>query len=821
MAVASPLTSLSPSVQNIKQKSPLRVDQHNISEKESDQARPYAYGSNSTPAMSAHVHQDTSEDDEFHDTLSNAPNTPYMGSVKRFSVNGAPSPVKFASPLKRQPVDESSPCAPSPPSESTIRFNEGLTRAIESPETQETEHDDSITHRASGDEGMSTIMHEKPETSGQDTAEETEITLSIDDTMNDISTFSAIPDADLTRFAALRNSAVSPTRTGGEGWSPSKQLRHSAADTPGTVRRPLQLSTRSQSDHSLDNDDDLTPRRPHSASSPEDLLNFTGQSNLFIPPPQSGSRTSIRRSPSGRGGFPIRINPSPTHRSQASVDRERSRGVVSPLKPTSTTPFAEKRANLLDFDLEPLATPRSIPSITPRELESLRSELSSQISSLSATLSGKEAEVLALKRSIADAEGRVGSTSEELRNEKSLRENLEQEREEWDRRGRDMEHVLREIRQEIMIGEHERDKLRKQTEEAEKRTEEMEVRVVELQTRLESANRRTTLSPTSSPKNEDGLAGAPATPFSNGDGVRGIDINEAVREATERVARDLHALYKSKHETKVAALKKSYEARWEKKVRHLEDELKSVHTEILNLKTERDATMSGPVSSSAVAEHQENEALLEQQTRRSEELLMEKETIQANKKILQAQLEGLESAVQSMKQLTETLREQLEKERVEKGELVAQVDLFLALGEEPSAAPLPNHNGTASGLVGEPKIRSVSSDSIPTSSFSHAVSSNGIGYPPHPPPAIHHQQQQQAQQQSPARPAAVNGRTAAPGSGRPRPMSMLQPPGKFSGIPGPGARGAVKALPTRTGAGAGGIMEGIAKMGAGAAGRGY
>jgi hypothetical protein len=46
-------------------------------------------------------------------------------------------------------------------------------------------------------------------------------------------------------------------------------------------------------------------------------------------------------------------------------------------------------------------------------------------------------------------------------------------------------------------------------------------------------------------------------------------------------------------------------------------------------------------------------------------------------------------------------------------------------------------------------------------------------------------------------------------------MSMLQPPGKFSGIPGPGGRAPVKGLPTRTG---GGIMEGIAKMGAG---RGY
>ena len=483
---------------------------------------------------------------------------------------------------------------------------------------------------------------------------------------------------------------------------------------------------------------------------------------------------------------------------------------------TSTTPVADRRNHLLDFDLEPLATPRSIPSVTPRELESLRSELSSQICSLSATLSGKEAEVLALKRSITDAEVRVGNTSEELRNEKSLRENLEQERQNWDQRGREMENVLREIRQEIMVGEHERDKLRKQTEEAEKRTEEMEVRVVELQTRLDSANRRTTLPPTSSPKKGNGLSEEPSTPSIHGNGVSGMDINEAVREATERVARDLHALYKSKHETKVAALKKSYEARWEKKVKNLEDELKAANMEVMNLKTERDATMSGPLASPAVVEEQQQkQQWLDEQARRSEDLLRDKEQMEADRKALRAKIEGLESELQSVKQRTDSLREQLATERLEKGELVAQVDLFLALGDDPSTAP--KHNELARG---EPGIRSVSSDSIPMPSSSSYSLPKTIGHHLHPPPspATHPQQPPP----SPARPnPAINGRTV-PGSTRPRPMSMLQPPGKFSGIPGPGGtRAPVKALPTRTaGSGSGGgIMDGIAKMGAGA--RGY
>ena len=827
MAAPSPLTLLSPSVQNTKQKSPLRIDQHNISESEH-----YEVKSNKKCVymMSTYVHKDSSEDDDFQDTPSRASISPYKGTTKRAPSGGTPSPIKFEPPIKTDRALDSTECANSPSPESTLRFNEGLTRKCEAPTEGDTEPDDTTMHRNVEDEGMSTIMHDKEGTNQQESGEEeTEITLSIDDTANDISAFSAIPEADLTRFAALRNSTASPIRPMVEGWSPSKQLRNPAPGTPGTVKRPLRLSTHSQSDNSFDND--ATPRRPYSASSPEDLLNFTGQSSIVIPPPQSSSRPSMRRSPSGRGGFPIKINPSPVHRSQASVDRERSRGVISPVKqilspPASTTPHTDRRNHLLDFDLEPLATPRSVPSITPRELESLRSDLSSQICSLSATLSGKEAEVLALKRSITDAEVRVGNTSEELRNEKSLRESLEQEKQDWDRRGREMENVLREIRQEIMVGELERDKLRRQTEEAEKRTEEMEVKVVELQTRLESANRRPTLSPTSSPrKKTDELTGEPATPLVNGNGVNGMDINEAVREATERVARDLHALYKSKHETKVAALKKSYEARWEKKVRHLEDELKSANTEILNLKTERDATMSGPLASSAAVDQQQGQQLLEEQTRRSEHLLREKEQMEANTKVLQAQIEGLESQVQSVKQLTDNLREELGKERAEKGELVAQVDLFLALGDDQSAAiTTPRLNGMV-GPRGEAKLRSVSSDSIPPSTAPSSAARHSVEYY-QPQPATHHHQQP-PQQQSPARPhSAVNGRAAAGAGGtggRPRPMSMLQPPGKFSGIPGPGGvRGSGKALPARTaGVGGGGIMEGIAKMGAGAAGRGY
>ncbi|OAR01258.1 hypothetical protein LLEC1_07433, partial [Akanthomyces lecanii] len=77
---------------------------------------------------------------------------------------------------------------------------------------------------------------------------------------------------------------------------------------------------------------------------------------------------------------------------------------------------------LIDFDIPPLPTPRSMPSISSRELESLKSGFLSEISSLKASLSGKEAEVQSLKTAVGDAEKRVGESLEKLREESAQRE---------------------------------------------------------------------------------------------------------------------------------------------------------------------------------------------------------------------------------------------------------------------------------------------------------------------------------------------------------------------------------------------------------------
>lgn len=725
--MAEPLSTLSPSKQNAR--SPI---------KDTFSYESYSFTTESTLAtkMTGRPASSSTEED-FHDSISSAPTSPSAASTYH---------------VPESTTSSSRSHSPGKPSEEALSPTKSATNQIEEDYTQpngiaqEEAIEDSVIHydmsngtsEPSGGRPEDETMNEigTPSVNGDtkhspkqepESGEETEITLSIDDTIGDLSTFSAVANADMTRFANLRGS-ISPAKPDGAGdWSPSKQLRTSVVDTPSTVRRPpYQLVSRRSTD-AQERDVDATPRRAYTMEAPTDLLNFTGQTNIIIPPP-SAPRTT-RRSPSGRGAFPIRVQPSPTvHRSQASLDREKGRGPTSPDRHSyvPATPAERKShlGDLLDFDLEPMATPRSIPTVTPRELEALRSDMQSQISGLSATLSGKEAEVLALKRSITDAEVRCGNTSEELRNERSNREALDQEKSEWERRGREMENVLREVRQEIMIGEREREKLRKQGEDAERRAEEQEVKILELNTMLDSSRRQNSTSPLREGDAASSVAGAAG------------EIDAAVKDATERVARELHTLYKGKHETKVDALKKSYAARWEKQVRELQENLKSARDDMVKLQTERDATMSGVVPGQALME----------------EWLREKEELRADKQMLHARVKGLEEETHTMRARNEDLLRDLDRERAEKGELVSQVDLFLAI-EADSPAPV---------------------------------------------------EEKPVELSSPSKELRTSG-----GEKRQRPMSMLKAPSKFTGIPGPGK------VPVGRGIPRGGIMEGIARMGAG------
>ncbi|KAM0552507.1 hypothetical protein ACHAPJ_007835 [Fusarium lateritium] len=415
-----------------------------------------------------------------------------------------------------------------------------------------------------------------------------------DDTMvSTFSTFSAVPN--LTMFAKL---GQSPTKLSSmEALTP--RANHKAEPTPSRTPRP---------------------RSRHNSGNTTNLLDFTEQMRF----PQ--------KTPSRGGLSPSRTAPN--------VAATPSRGF----------------ANLIDFDIPPMPTPRSVPSITPRELESLKSNFLSEISSLKASLSGKEAEVQSLKAAVGDAEKRVGESQEQLREERITKEQLTAEKEGWENRGHEMESVLRKVKEEIVVSQREQEELEQKLEESEKRREAAEMLHQEAESKIAGMR-----------AGKDTDKSSPQKPQSPS------DTNHEVEIAVERVARELHALYKSKHESKVTALKKSYESRWEKRVHELESKIEELAEENERLRVGRDATMTKVEPDTAEADERKAQAVRDS----------------AAIKELNADIQRLEAVVQTVQLDNEQLRGMLEQERVEKGELVQLAEEMMSMQSFVSQTPKP------------------------------------------------------------------------------------------------------------------------------------
>lgn len=333
----------------------------------------------------------------------------------------------------------------------------------------------------------------------------------------------------------------------------------------------------------------------------------------------------------------------------------------SPLRTNTTATPSRQMTNLIDFDIPPMPTPRSVPSITPRELESLKSNFLSEISSLKASLSGKEAEVQSLKAAVGDAEKRVGESMEQVREERAMREQLAEEKEGWETRGREMESVLRKVQGEMVISQRAQQELEEKLDESEKRREMAEMMHQEAESKMAGMR-----------------AGKEMEKASSSPDKAKNTTNHEVEMAVERVARELHALYKGKHENKVAALKKSYETRWEKRVRELEGRIEELfhENERLQAAAGQDTTM---MRAETAAE--------------AEELKAQAVRDSAAMKELNADIHRLEAVVQTVKHDNEELRGMLERERVEKGELVQLAEEMMNMQSvvvsQPQPAPAP------------------------------------------------------------------------------------------------------------------------------------
>ncbi|RMJ22958.1 hypothetical protein PHISP_06175 [Aspergillus sp. HF37] len=509
-------------------------------------------------------------------------------------------------------------------------------------------------------EGMSTVLHgentaedkENVDSNGEDDAMIDDSHDPMDDTCH--STFSAIPDmTSMTSFAQLRrDSPMKAMRN-----SPSPAQRSVEPSTPSTARRPYRKNALLDISSPIGSP---TPRRREGkgAGNPSEtpnLLDFDDQPNLL--PRQRYGMQNAQGSPSRR----------------------------SPLRTLRESIRSPVKGSLLDFDASPAPTPKSVPTITPRELETLKSGFMSEISSLKATLSGREAEVTSLKQAVTDAERRVGEALEEVRNEAARKESLEMEQAEWNRRGQEMEEVLRSVKADIVEGEQEKEGLTKKVEEAEKGKEHLEGRIVELEGRLSAAR-----NPASG---ENGASGDTSHAKTS------EETAKEVKDAVDNVSLELHMLYKGKHETKVAALKKSYESRWDKRVKEAENKLKAVNEENERLKAERPKTVSeAPNANASMMAH-------------------EKDEHEAEKRVLDAQIKGLQQEMATIREDNGRLHADLKAERTEKGELVAAVDEWLAMQQK---SPQVQQQRMSSG---SPVSQEVSRESTPGEAETPGVNS--------------------------------------------------------------------------------------------------
>ena len=432
-----------------------------------------------------------------------------------------------------------------------LRENEGLTRAMSnaidpslgrrSPQKVNIREDDTIDATAGGAQGFA----------------------GMDDTC--FSAFSAVPNADMTRFANMNRS---PEKSSSR--HPNKS--HSE-DSPRS--RPVSSDTPSHNRPRYDEQEYGSPTPRHHKFSRDNEGDTT---NLLVDftDPYVTTNTS-HRSPTRHGHPSPRKFPTQPDLSTYNSSRRTPSPTKYPLPP-GTPNEARNLANLLDFDLPPAPTPRSIPSISARELESMKSRFLSQVSSLTATLSGKEAEVRALKDAVTDAERRAGEAQEQIRDERSAKEELAAEKAEWEKRQGEMQAVLKDVKEEIIRGDREKDVLLQRVHEAEHKREEAEARVVENESQIEGLRAAST--PSASKAGENGVPGS---------------TNGEVEAAVTKVAKELHGLYKSKHEAKVTALKKSYSDRWEKKVRDLSTKIDELVKENEDIRIDRDATMSSVI----------------------------------------------------------------------------------------------------------------------------------------------------------------------------------------------------------------------------------
>jgi chromosome segregation ATPase len=436
--------------------------------------------------------------------------------------------------------------------------------------------------------------------------------------------------------------------------------------TPSTVRRTSRTPS-------------PTPRRGRKGEDTTNLLlDFTAQIEAF-----GASRHS---SPSRGRTSPTKSSTVPNLLSHIQSQRSPAKG--SSHVPSTPSHNRQGLLNLLDFELPPPPTPRSVPTVTIRELESLKSNFQSQISSLTASLSGKEAQVESLVKAIADAERRVGEAQENLRDERSARDYAEAQMVDWKKKGEEVQRLLQDVQSEMARNDTERSDLLSRITEFEKRTEDAEARAAELETRaIEAESRNVDMTTFITP--EESEAKENRKIYSE------VECQAAIAEKVNEVARDLHSAYKAKHEKKIRALKDNYQKKADERCKELRVQIIRLERQVEELEKKRDDTFSKVLPGNTDAKDfasPSKSASNAEDLRRIEEQKFELETVKSK-------LAGLTSELESLRRSNDSLLQELETERVEKADLVHAAEEMLTMCaaqmEEKAADDLRKSTATA------------------------------------------------------------------------------------------------------------------------------
>jgi DNA repair exonuclease SbcCD ATPase subunit len=322
-------------------------------------------------------------------------------------------------------------------------------------------------------------------------------------------------------------------------------------------------------------------------------------------------------------------------------------------------------------------------------VEELKATFNSQVAQLKAQLSGREVEVNGLRAAVEETEARCAELSNIL---KDQNEKFEEEKRAWDEVKVELRELFeaekaekesissllveKEIAVETLHGElGEKDtevkNLKKRLRDTEDELERTREEVIRVKTEADTAAAATPVAPLSAPANFDEEA-----------------ANKRTQEEVERVARELHNLYKTKHETKVAALKKSYESRWEKKVAALQQQVEALSRKNEELTKELEQKSAEQLRADVEFALGGDEAA-EAVKAREEEAAKREEAAKAREEEAKKREEAAAKREEELMKRVAALEKQLDEEREERNGVIALADELLALQSSLTPPPPP------------------------------------------------------------------------------------------------------------------------------------